>query len=179
MVGGAEGSLWLLEHDPVITLGRRGGEVDRAAAAGAGFAVEQADRGGLATCHEPGQLVGYLVADVRRPGIRRVVEGLERGLAAWLAGVGVEAGPREGYPGVWVGRDKIAAVGLSVRHGVTTHGFALNLVNDLRGFDLILPCGIRDGGVTTLARLRGGASPPEASWRVIADAVLDALPALR
>lgn len=175
IAGEAPSALWLLEHEPVVTLGRRGGVVDTEAAAAAGYDVVETERGGLATVHEPGQLVGYLIADIRKPGIRRVVEALEDGIIAWLGGEGIVAGRREGYPGVWVGAEKICAVGLNVRMGVTLHGFALNLVNDLRGFRLIVPCGITDGGVTTLARVRGFAPAPALVAHEVAASVLDAL----
>lgn len=163
IAGQAPPALWLLEHPPVITTGRRDATVDAARVAAAGFELVATERGGLATCHEPGQLVGYLFADVSERGIRALVRALEVGLAAWLGEQGVEAGPRAGYPGVWVGQDKVAALGLHVRRGVTMHGFALNLVNDLRGFGLITPCGITDGGVTTLERLRGVSPDPAAA----------------
>lgn len=175
IAGEAPGVLWLLEHEPVVTLGRRGGVVDRVAAAEAGYEVVETERGGLATVHEPGQLVGYLIADIHKPGVRRTVEALEDGIIGWLAGEGVHAGRREGFPGVWVGEEKICAVGLNVRMGVTLHGFALNLVNDLRGFRLIVPCGITDGGVTSLARVRGGAPAPALAAHDVAASVLDAL----
>lgn len=170
-------ALWLLEHPPVITLGRRAGEVDldRDAIRAAGFAIHETERGGLATCHEPGQLVGYLFFDASRLGVRRTVETLEDGLLAWCAGRGLEAGRREGYPGIWVGREKICALGLHVRLGVTMHGFALNLVNDLRGFGLITPCGITDGGVTTVARLLGEPGlDPATVWEEVGSCVVAA-----
>ncbi len=161
MEGRTGEELWLLEHDPVITTGRRAvGDLDAGRLASAGFALHATERGGLATCHEPGQLVGYLLIDARSLGVRRTVAALERGIAAWLAEVGVTAGPRQGYPGVWVGTDKICAIGLHVQGGHTLHGFALNLCNDLRGFALITPCGIVDGGVTTLERVLGSAPAP-------------------
>lgn len=157
IAGRAPEALWLLEHPPVITFGRRGGELPGGPGAlrDAGYELVQTERGGLATCHEPGQLVGYLLVDVREVGIARMVAAVEDGLIGWLAGEGVAAGRREGHPGVWVGREKVAAVGLHVRLGRTMHGFALNLHNDRRGFALIVPCGVTDGGVTTLEVLTG------------------------
>ena len=179
VIAGERGELWLLEHPPVITLGRRGGDVDREAARRAGFEVVATERGGLATCHEPGQLVGYLIADVRHIGVRRLVSALEEGICAYVAGCGIAAGRREGFPGIWVGTDKICAIGLHVRLGVTMHGFALNLTNDRTGFSLISPCGIRDGGVTTLGVLHPDAATPDAAAPAVARTVLDALSRLQ
>ncbi len=167
-----------LEHAPVLTLGKRGGEVDLPGAAAAGYAVWRTRRGGLATCHEPGQLVGYLVVDARALGVKRLVDAVEGALIDWLGARGIVAGRREGAPGVWVhgdgGSAKIAAVGLQVRQGWTMHGFALNLVNDLAGFNLISPCGIRDATVTSAARLGAVISPIEA-WSSLAVALQAAL----
>lgn len=169
-------TLWGLEHEPVITTGRRAESApDPERVRAAGFALVATERGGLATCHEPGQLVGYVFLDAHTLGVRRLVEALEEGIIAWLAAEGVSAGRREGYPGIWLGRDKVCAIGLHVRQGVTMHGFALNLDNDLRGFGLITPCGITDGGVTTLARARGAAPTPEQAWPSVADAVTRAV----
>ncbi|MDP2316777.1 MAG: lipoyl(octanoyl) transferase LipB [Pseudomonadota bacterium] len=165
--------VWLLEHDPVVTTGRRGvDDLDPDRIRAAGFALVGSERGGLATCHEPGQLVGYVLIDARGIGVRRTVAVLEESVAEWLGGQGVAAGPREGYPGVWVGNQKLCAIGLHFRSGFTLHGFALNLVNDLHGFGLITPCGIRDGGVTTLARLVPHAPTPEAAAATIGEIVV-------
>jgi len=167
-----------LEHRPVITLGKRGGEVDAGRAASAGYAVWQTRRGGLATCHEPGQLVGYVIIDARSLGVRRLVDAVEAVVIAWLAGQGIIASRRHGAPGVWVlgasGPAKIAAVGLQVRAGWSMHGFALNLVNDLAGFDLVSPCGIRDATVTSASRL-GCAIPPAEAWAQLGPALEGAL----
>lgn len=168
--------VWLLEHPPVITTGRRGvADLDEARIAAAGYALFRTERGGLATCHEPGQLVGYVLIDARDLGVRRLVEAIEVGVAGWLRGEGIEAGRREGYPGVWVGREKVCAVGLHVQGGRTMHGFALNLVNDLRGFGLITPCGITDGGVASVARFWPAAPGPEAAATAIGASVVSAL----
>jgi lipoate-protein ligase B len=153
--GRAPEVLWLLEHPAVVTRGRRGGEV---VGKPAWVPVHDVERGGLATVHVPGQLVGYLIVDLPRHGIgvREGVRRLEEGLIRWLATRGISAGRREGYPGVWVGEAKIAALGLHVRRGVTMHGFALNLDPDLRSFDWIVPCGIAGAQSTSVARCGGG-----------------------
>ena len=153
--------LWLLEHPPVITTGRRAvADLDAERVAAAGYALVATERGGLATCHEPGQLVGYLLSDARLLGVRRTVAALEAGIIGWLQARGIPAGRRGEFPGVWVGTDKIAAIGLHFKLGRSMHGFALNLTNDGRGFGLITPCGITDGGVTTLGRLLAPAAAP-------------------
>lgn len=169
--------MWLLEHPPVITTGRRsvGGDVEPARVRAAGFELHETERGGLATCHEPGQLVGYLFFDASAVGVHRTVAALEEGLIGWLRGEGIAAARREGYPGVWVGREKVAAIGLHFRRGVSMHGFALNLVNDLRGFALIVPCGLADAGVTTVARLTGRHLPPARVAAAVGDRILAAL----
>ena len=157
--GRSAGALWLLEHDPVVTTGRRNAAVDEDALRGQGVAVFHTDRGGLATWHGPGQLVAYVILDLsaHRIKVREFVAALEDTAIAWLAEQGVIADRREGYRGVWVNRDKICAVGVHIRRGVSTHGLALNLTPDLSGFGLITPCGITDGGVTSLARHRSNA----------------------
>lgn len=173
--GEADEALWLLEHDPVVTTGRRAVlDLDRDRI---GIPVVETERGGLATYHGPGQLVGYLLLDVgaRGGGVRVTVRAVEEGLVTWLAARGASAGRREGYPGVWVGTDKIAAVGMHFRRGVSMHGFALNLTVDLAGFEGFSPCGIRDGGVTSLARIGGEDVAPETVAVEVGFSVLRAL----
>lgn len=181
--GTAPSALWLLEHDPVVTVGLRPapGTPPPDILAGHGIDWHQTERGGLATYHGPGQLVGYLLADVSTLGlgVRRTVEALEEALIDWLAEQGVAAGRRPGAPGVWVGRDKIAAIGLHFkrhldRH-VSMHGFALNLRTDLAPYGLIVPCGITDGGVTSLHCLVHAAPDPAAAAPGVARHVLQAL----
>ena len=160
LAGEAEEAIWLLEHDPVITVGRRPApgtpSPDLLAAQGIDhFAVE---RGGLATWHGPGQLIAYILVDAasRRLGVKGLVCAVEQGVIDWLEAQGVLAERRSGYPGVWVmdrPPQKICAVGMHFRRGVSMHGAALNLTCNLKGFSLITPCGITDGGVTTLAQL--------------------------
>ena len=178
VIAGGQEAFWLLEHDPVITTGRRdAGALDAVALKAAGIDLVATERGGLATWHGPGQLVGYLIVDLarRRLGVRTMVCAIEQGLIDWLAGQGVAAGRRTSFPGVWVGRDKIAAIGLHFRQGVSLHGFALNLTNGRDGFDRIVPCGITDGGVTRLADHLAGAPSPLEAHPGVASAVSDAL----
>lgn len=172
-------ALWLLEHDPVITTGLRGAaDVPPAEALAAdGIALFHVERGGLATWHGPGQLVGYLIVDLatRNFRVKDVIAGVEDGVIAWLAGEGIAAGRRDGFPGVWCGRDKICAVGMHFRRGVSMHGFALNLEPDLGGFARIVPCGITDGGVTTFARQSGRSMSPAAASAGVGAAVWAAI----
>ncbi len=153
-------AFWLLTHDPVITTGRRLVE-----ALPLDLDVIQTERGGLATYHGPGQLVGYLIIDVarRKTKVKGTIRAVESGIIRWLDSRGVRATRRPSYPGIWVGPDKICALGMHFRRGVSMHGFALNLTVDLEGYDRIIPCGITDGGVTSLAALRGTSPEP---WQV-------------
>jgi lipoyl(octanoyl) transferase len=181
--GEASEVFWLLEHDPVVTLGRRAHQavVDRAALAARGVPCVETERGGLATWHGPGQLVGYLVIDLvgRGGSVRGLVEALEEGILRWLGARGVAGCRRPGAPGVYVGADKVAAIGLHVRRGVTLHGWSLNLDLPSGAFRDLLPCGLTDVGITDLARL-GVALPPmsvvapevaAAVWASVVDSV--------
>jgi lipoyl(octanoyl) transferase len=161
-VGGerAPETLLLLEHDPVITLGRSADSRNILAPASRlealGIGVIQATRGGDVTFHGPGQLVGYPIFRLRR-GVRGHVRAMAKGLIAVLADLGIIAEWRESHPGVWIGREKICAVGVHVRRGIAMHGFALNASIDLAGFQTIVPCGLRGAGVTSIAKLLGHA----------------------
>ncbi len=179
IAGGGGECLALLEHAPVITVGRRpaAGTPSAEELARHGVELHRTERGGLATWHGPGQLVGYLILDVRSRGLgaKGLVHRVEEGLIAWLDDQGIAGVRRCGYPGVWVGPDKIAAIGFHFRRGVSLHGFALNLSPSLSGFNLILPCGIRDGGVTSLGRLRGSSPCPADTAPAVAERILGAL----
>ncbi len=174
-VAGGPPTLFGLEHRPVLTLGKRGGAVRSAAAAAAGYAVWSTRRGGLATCHEPGQLVGYVVVDARAFGVRALVHRLEGCLIDWLDTLGLAAARRAGLPGIWVGDQKLASVGLRIRGGFSTHGFALNLCNGLRGFDLIDPCGMPGVTPTSVRRLCRAAPTPQVAWESLGPALRLAL----
>ena len=155
----------LVEHEPCITLGRRGGPQDlmlpEARLQKQGLAVHQVERGGLATCHGPGQLVVYPVCRLPALGAPQLAHSLEDAFIAVLRELGVEAGRREGFPGVWAAGRKTASLGLASSHGVSIHGLALNNGIDLGLFDLINPCGLGPGSITSLERLRG--SPADES----------------
>jgi lipoyl(octanoyl) transferase len=155
--------LLLLEHDHVYTLGRRASEaeilLDEEALASRGIAVERTDRGGQVTYHGPGQLVGYPIVRIGPKDLAGYVRALERAMIAVAADFGVEARAVEGLPGIWAGDRKVGAIGIHVARGITTHGFALNVNTDLAMFNGIVPCGIVDRGVTSLAELAGREIP--------------------
>lgn len=158
---GADETLILLQHPPTYTLGARGGSehllTSAAALEARGASVVRSDRGGDVTFHGPGQIVGYPIINLRRRGIGpvRYVRGLEETLITALAGFGVHAWRVDARPGAWCASGKIAAIGVRVSRGVTTHGFALNGDPDLSYFDHIVPCGIADAGVTSMTRELG------------------------
>ena len=170
--------LYVLEHDPVLTVGRGGkdGNLKAASAdlAKRGIEVVPVERGGDITYHGPGQLVGYPIVSLGGlPGgtdLHRYLRDLEQALIDTLAGFGIGADRRPPYTGVWVGDRKIAAIGVAVRRWVAFHGFALNVDPDLSHFDLIHPCGIRHLGVTSMASLLGEAPPRERVIARLADA---------
>jgi lipoyl(octanoyl) transferase len=162
--------LLLLEHEPVYTIGRRGTEgeilLDLEGLAARSIGVEHTDRGGRVTYHGPGQLVGYPIIDLGRTNdLVGYVRAIERALVATAAAYGVESETVSGLTGVWAGRDKLAAIGVHVSRGITTHGFAMNVTTDLTAFNGIIPCGIVDRGVTSLAALTGREVPvTDVAW---------------
>jgi lipoyl(octanoyl) transferase len=157
--------LLLLEHFPVYTIGRGGDAANLLASperlAELGTELVRIDRGGDITFHGPGQLVAYPIVELRDPlDLRRYVRTLEAAVIETAASFGVSAERVEGLPGIWVeGMRKLAAVGVRVKRGVTTHGLALNVNNELDWFDEVIPCGIRDKEVTSLARELGHTAP--------------------
>jgi lipoate-protein ligase B len=162
-------SLILLEHPPTYTFGVRGKRehlltsVEHLRARGA--AVVQADRGGDVTFHGPGQIVGYPILDLRARGIgpATYVCSLEKAIISALSSFGIDSRRVDGRPGVWTGDPrnaapgKIAAIGVRVSRGVTTHGFALNVNTDLNWFQHIIPCGLPDITITSMRQLAGRA----------------------
>lgn len=147
---GQDDELWLLEHSPVFTLGQNGKPEHLLAPTD--IPVIQSDRGGQITYHGPGQLIAYLVADIKRLdlNVRSLVCALERSICSLLSEFNIEAiGSREA-PGVYVQGEKICSIGLRVRKGVTYHGLALNINMDLKPFTLINPCGMAGLKMTQL-----------------------------
>ena len=181
--GTAAELVWLLEHPPVYTAGT---SADPAELVDPRFQVVEAGRGGRYTYHGPGQRIGYLVLDLNRRGkdVRCFVHAIEGWVIATLARFGVESWRAEGRVGIWTrdidGREaKIGAIGVRVRRWVTMHGFSVNLDPDLSHFGGIVPCGIAEYGVTSMARL--GLSVTAAQWDealiATSDDFLDALAA--
>ena len=158
-------SIFLVEHEPVLTQGRSGHAGNLRASAEElrrrGIDVHEVERGGDITYHGPGQIVGYpVVALADLPGgkdLHRYLRDLEEVLIRALAAFGLKTGRRPPFTGVWVGEAKIAAIGVAVRRWVSFHGFALNVDPDLDHFQLIHPCGIRHLGVTSMRALLGHA----------------------
>lgn len=156
-----EDVLLLVEHPPVVTLGRSAKAQHLVASpellAAQGVALHEVERGGDVTFHGPGQLVGYPIVDLKRHRkdlhwyLRQVEEALIRG----IAGYGIPGERNAGYTGVWTRGRKLASIGVHARDWVTWHGFALNVTTDLRYFDLIVPCGIQAVEMTSVAREAG------------------------
>jgi lipoyl(octanoyl) transferase len=159
--------LLLLEHPHVITLGARNHNASSNvletpdALARRGVAVFETGRGGDVTYHGPGQLVGYPIVELPRArrDVHRYVRDLEEVLIQSVSDFGIAASRVPGLTGIWVGNDKLAAIGVRISRWVTSHGFALNVSTDLSHFGLIVPCGIADKGVTSMERLLGRPVP--------------------
>jgi lipoyl(octanoyl) transferase len=153
--------LLLVEHPAVITLGRRGDPAHvhfgEEALAARGVQLRQVDRGGDVTYHGPGQLVAYPIVRLVGPDrdVHRYFRRLEQTVIDLAAEYGIDAGRADGLTGVWVGPDKLCAMGVAIKRWITYHGIALNVTTDLDAFRLITPCGIVGRGVTSLAKLLG------------------------
>lgn len=175
--GAIPDQLLLLEHDPVLTLGRYADEAHVLATPAEllarGIEVIRVERGGEVTYHGPGQLVAYPIIALSRHGllVRPLVRALEDAMIATCAAAGVDADRREGHPGCWIDPDgpdsrKIGAVGIRVQRGVSFHGIALNVTTDLRDFALIDPCGLPGVTSTSIARELGRAAEPPSTASV-------------
>ena len=179
--GDAADRLFLLEHPPVVTLGRSAREdnlkLDRAELARRGIGVHEVGRGGDVTWHGPGQLVGYLIVDLAgrgAPDVGAHLRGIEAALCDALRELGVPPRAIPGWTGVFVAAApgkpgetprKIASIGVGVRRWVSWHGFALNVDPDLAGFDAIVPCGLHGVEMSSVARELGEAAPPDLARR--------------
>jgi lipoyl(octanoyl) transferase len=151
--------LLLLEHEAVYTIGRTPDKSSLLGSAHLPHPLFAINRGGQATYHGPGQLMGYPIIDLRRCGqdLHRYLRWLEQLLIELLADYGIAASRRESLTGVWVGQHKIASIGVGVRHWITMHGFALNVRGDLSPFNYIIPCGINNIAMTSMEKETGGA----------------------
>lgn len=160
--------IWMVEHDPVFTLGQAG-KPEHVLAPGE-IPVIHVDRGGQVTYHGPGQIVAYPLLDLKRlkTGVREYVRRIEQAIIDTLAEWNIEATRRDGAPGVYVGDAKIAALGIRVRRGCTFHGLAFNIAMDLEPFHRINPCGYQGLKVTSLLDL-GGPSSLQAAKPVLLD----------
>ena len=168
--------LLLLQHPPVITLGVKGdgGRANVLATAARltelGIAVHETGRGGDVTYHGPGQIVGYPILDLRpdRCDVHRYVRDVEEVMIRVCADYGLHAGRVPGLTGAWLGAEKIGAIGVRISRWITSHGFAFNVSTRLDHFQLIVPCGIADRGVTSLDKATGGAVPiPDVEDRLV------------
>jgi lipoyl(octanoyl) transferase len=149
--------LLLLEHEPVYTIGRTPDRSCLRDAARLPHPLFPINRGGQATYHGPGQLIGYPIIDLRNRGqdLHRYLRWIEELLIETLAEVDIAATTRAGLTGVWIGDRKIASIGIGVRHWITMHGFALNVSGDLSPFDQIVPCGITNVTMTSIEKETG------------------------
>jgi lipoyl(octanoyl) transferase len=149
--------LFLLEHEPVYTIGRTPDKTSLLGAAHLPHPLLPTNRGGQATYHGPGQLMGYPIIDLRRCGqdLHRYLRWLEQLLIELLADYGIAAVRREGLTGVWIDHRKITSIGVGVRHWITMHGFALNVCGDLSPFNYIIPCGINNVAMTSMEKETG------------------------
>jgi lipoyl(octanoyl) transferase len=149
--------LFLLEHEPVYTIGRTPDQSSLRGGAHLPHPLFPINRGGQATYHGPGQLVGYPIIDLRRCGqdLHRYLRWIEQLLIETLSTFGVSAQTRAGLTGVWIDDRKIASIGVGVRHWITMHGFALNVCGDLAPFDQIVPCGIANVTMTSIEKETG------------------------
>jgi lipoyl(octanoyl) transferase len=152
--GNEEDHLLLLEHNPVYTMGRSRDVSSLGLESMLPHPVHYTNRGGQATYHGPGQLVGYPILDLSRRGkdLHRYLRFLEEVVILVLAEHGVDGTRREEFTGVWVEDRKICSIGVGVRHWISMHGFSLNIARDIPGFDAITPCGIIGVSMTSLSR---------------------------
>jgi lipoyl(octanoyl) transferase len=155
----ATDTILLLEHDPVYTIGRTPDQTSLRGGSHLPHPFFQINRGGQATYHGPGQLMGYPIIDLRHCGqdLHKYLRWIESVLIEFLKGFEIAAERREGLTGVWVQQRKIASIGVGVRHWITMHGFALNVCGDLSPFDHITPCGISNVRITSMEKETGTA----------------------
>lgn len=176
-----ENQLVLLEHPATITLGRLRGEKSllhsNTALEEQGVTVVRSDRGGDATLHAPGQMVGYLIVDLTALGLALpvFVERIAGAFIDYLKTLGIKAHYDTKYPGVWVGTNKVVAFGFHIQKGVTMHGFAFNIQTELELFDLIIPCGLQQRGATSVQALLRDTQRPIPNMQEAAQAIAEGI----
>jgi len=153
LAGTGEDTILLLEHDPVYTIGRTRDRTSLRDPDSLPFPVIETNRGGQATFHGPGQLVGYLILDLTRYGkdLHFYLREIESFLIDFVADFGINSHRRDGLTGVWTEDRKMASIGVGVRKWISMHGFGLNVTSDLSGYEAITPCGISDVRMTSLS----------------------------
>jgi lipoyl(octanoyl) transferase len=176
-----EDQLLLLEHEPVYTIGRTPDRSSLLGAAHLPHPLFSINRGGQATYHGPGQLMGYPIIDLRRCGqdLHKYLRWLEQLLIYLLARYDIAAQRRESLTGVWIENRKIASIGVGVRHWITMHGFALNVCGDLSPFGHILPCGINNVAMTSIEKETKKSFTVASVARTIQKLALDSIVSLR
>ena len=179
--GALQDELLLLEHEPVYTIGRTPDRSSLLGAAHLPHPLFSINRGGQATYHGPGQLMGYPIIDLRRCGqdLHKYLRWLEQLLIEFLAQYDIAASRRESLTGVWVQNRKIASIGVGVRHWITMHGFALNVCGDLSPFHHIVPCGINNVAMTSIEKETKRAFTVAEVARTLEKLALDLIVSLR
>jgi lipoyl(octanoyl) transferase len=179
--GASPGRIFLLEHEPVFTIGRTRDQSSLLLRDRLPAPLREINRGGQATWHGPGQLVGYLILDLHQYGgdLHRYLRFLEQALIDTLAHWSLTGGQREGLTGVWIEDRKIASIGVGVRHWISMHGFGLNVCGPLEGFSSIVPCGINGVEMTSIERESEQAVTVHEAADVAAEILQAGLPALQ
>ncbi len=179
--GASPGKIFLLEHEPVFTIGRTRDQSSLLLRDQLPAPLREINRGGQATWHGPGQLVGYLILDLHRYGgdLHRYLRFLEQSLIEMLARWSLAGSQREGLTGVWVEDRKIASIGVGVRHWISMHGFGLNVCGPLEGFSSIVPCGIANVDMTSIERESGRAVTVHEAAGIAAGIIQAGLPSLQ
>jgi lipoyl(octanoyl) transferase len=179
--GGLQDELLLLEHEPVYTIGRTPDRSSLLGAADLPHPLFSVNRGGQATYHGPGQLIGYPILDLRQCGrdLHRYLRWLEQLVIDLLVQYDIAAQRRESLTGVWVENRKIASIGVGVRHWITMHGFALNVCGDLSPFEHIVPCGINNVAMTSMEKETGKVFPAANVARTVEKLALHRIKSLR
>jgi len=179
--GAIDDTVLLLEHEPVYTIGRTRDRSSLERVDDLPYPVFETNRGGQATFHGPGQLVGYLILDLNAYGrdLHTYLRQIETFLVDFVADYGIDSSRREGLTGVWVENRKLASIGVGVRKWISMHGFGFNVSSDLTGYDAIVPCGISDVVMTSLSAECGREISVEDAASAIVPAIRESLGDLR